>query len=549
VGYSGTATQALTAGRVAVTRGRWAEARACFEQALAQSDVPEAWEGLSWAAWWLEDVDACLHARQQAYQGYRDLGQDRGAARMALWLGDDHLEFQGAPAVASGWFRRAERLLADLRPSPEHGWLAVFQAHTALERHDTAEAMRLASRARDLGHAHGAVDLEMFALATEGLALVDQGDVAAGMRCLDEATTAALAGEYENLAPAAWTCCRLISACEIVRDYDRGAQWCRKVAEFSQRMGARFVTGVCRAHYAAILTWHGSWREADQELRAAVADLAAHRPSWLPEALVRLAELRRQQGSLQEAEQLFSRAGPHPLAQLGLARLCLDRGDAASARDLLERFLRRTPQTSPTSRTPALELLVHTMLALGDRQAAAGHLAELRAAAEVIASPPLRATVCVADGLLAAAADDHERACDHFEDAADLYARAGAPVEQQSVRLELARSLLGLGRPEAAGREARAALASLEAAGAGAVVARARRVLAEVSPGAAEAPLTARQLEVLRLIADGLTDREIAARLVLSEHTVHRHVANIYARLGCSSRATAVAQAGRLGLL
>ena len=109
----------------------------------------------------------------------------------------------------------------------------------------------------------------MFSLATVGLALVEEGDVEQGMRCLDEATAAALGGEYENLAPAAWTCCRLISACEEIRDYERGAQWCRQVEEFSRRMEARFVTGVCRAHYAAILGWHGDWSGAEVELTEA----------------------------------------------------------------------------------------------------------------------------------------------------------------------------------------------------------------------------------------------------------------------------------------
>ena len=141
----------------------------------------------------------------------------------------------------------------ELAPVPEHGWLAVFEAHAALGEDDTALARRLAGEARELGRRLGAVDLEMFAVATEGAALVADGEVAAGMRRLDEAAAAALGGEYEDLRAAGWTCCYLIGACERVRDFERAAQWCREVEAFSRRLDIRFVTGVCRTHYGAVL--------------------------------------------------------------------------------------------------------------------------------------------------------------------------------------------------------------------------------------------------------------------------------------------------------
>ena len=517
--------------------------------------TPEALEGLSWAAWWLEDVSGCLDARERAYRLYRQVGDARGAARMALWLGDDHIEFRGAKAVADGWFGRAARILEGLEPAPEHGWLAVFEAHAALDQHDAAAARRLAEKARGLGRRHGAVDLEMFSLATEGLALVVQGDVEQGMRCLDEATAAALGGEYENLAPAAWTCCRLISACEEVRDYERGAQWCQKVEEFSLRMDTRFVTGVCRAHYAVILAWHGSWAEAEQELIGATDELIASRPFWRSEALVRLGDLRRRQGRFAEAEELFRQASEHPLSQRGLAELSLDRDDPGAARDLVERLLRRIPQDSKTSRAGPLELLVRAEVAMGDYESAAARLEELRSIAAVVSTQPLRASVRFLEGLLATSAGDHDEACDRFEDAVDLFGSSRAPVEAARARLELSRALVALGRMDAAVREARAALQCLEEVGAWVTSARTRALLEKLgvsgarTPPRQREPLSARQVQVLRLVAEGLGDKEIATRLVLSEHTVHRHVANIYLRLGCSSRAAAVAHASRLGLL
>jgi hypothetical protein len=163
-------TDHLTAGRAALARGAWERARASFDAALALDASAGAWEGRSWAAWWLDDVATCLAARERAYRRYRAGRDPRGAARMALWLGDDHLEFRGEAAVANGWFQRAARLLEGLEPSPEHGWLAVFRAHLALNAHDLAEAQQLGGAARDLGSRPGEVDLEMFGLATEGLA-------------------------------------------------------------------------------------------------------------------------------------------------------------------------------------------------------------------------------------------------------------------------------------------------------------------------------------------------------------------------------------------
>ena len=136
----------------------------------------------------------------------------------------------------------------------------------------------------------------MFALAVEGVGLVNEGRVADGMCCLDEAAAAALAGEFEEIVPAGWTCCLLLNACERARDYERAAEWCGKVEEFGRRMRINFVTGACRAHYGAVLTWQGRWREAERELTTATEELVAERPTWSGLAILRLADLRRRQG-------------------------------------------------------------------------------------------------------------------------------------------------------------------------------------------------------------------------------------------------------------
>jgi ATP/maltotriose-dependent transcriptional regulator MalT len=543
-------------GEAALARGAWAEARAIFEQVLEQGDNVEALEGLSWAAWWIEDAPVCFDARERAYRLRRQSGELRRAAMLALWLADDHLIIRGERAIANGWFQRAGRLLEGLDPCPEHGWLDSLLGFKALGDGDMARARELAGRARELGQRLRVVSVEMFALAVEGVALVNEGQVDEGMRCLDEAAAAALAGEFEEIVPAGWTCCLLLSACELVRDWDRATQWCSKVEEFGRSRRINFVTGTCRAHYGAVLTWQGRWAEAERELTASTQELIAERPAWSGAAIARLAELRRRQGRHGEADDLLLRAEGNALAKLVMAELALDRDDAQAARDIVEPALRRVPTGNPSLRAAPLEVSVRAALGTGDVDAAAAQASELRSIADDMGTCALRASASYSEGLVAAAAGDDETARHQLEDAVELFAVGGAAFELGRARLELASVLVSLGRADAAAREATAALQRLEAIGAAAAAVRARELLRslEISPRAAPSAhpdqiLTERQLEVLRLVAQGLTDAQVAQRLVLSKHTVHRHVQNVYATLGCSSRAAAVAEANRLHLL
>jgi ATP/maltotriose-dependent transcriptional regulator MalT len=542
-------------GNAALARGAWAEARAIFERELETRETVDALEGLSWAAWWVEDVPVCLEARERAYRLSRREGELRRAAMLALWVADDYLILRGERAIANGWFQRAARILEGLDTCPEHGWLEALLGYVATVDGDPATARIHALRARELGRGLGVVALEMFALAVEGLALVNEGEVADGMRCLDEATAAALAGEYEEIVSAGWTFCFLLNACERVRDYERAAEWCNKVDEFSRRMKTNFVTLACRAHYGAVLTWQGRWDEAERSLTEASGQLAAERPSWSGLAIVRLADLRRRQGRFAETEELLQRAERNALAPVVMAELALDRGDARTASDLLEPVLRRLPAQNPTLRAAPLEVMVRAKAAAGEIEAASAHLAELRGVADAVGTRPLRASLSLCEGLVAAAAGEQEEARERLEDAVDLFAGSGASFELARARLELARVLASLGREEAAVREATLALRRLDEIAAAAEAARARELLTSLGapPRARTAHrdqlLTPRELEVLRLVSEGLTDGEIAARLVLSKHTVHRHVQKTYAKLGCSSRASAVAKANRLHLL
>jgi LuxR family transcriptional regulator, maltose regulon positive regulatory protein len=225
--------QSVSKGWTALSRGSWKEARASFEHELEAGESAEALEGLSWAAWWLDDGDTVFEARERAYRHYRKRRDPAGAARMATWLAADHLDFHGALAVASGWLRRAGRMLEPLDPGPDHGWLAFHEGHIAGLCGDTATAEALGARAAQLGRRFEVPDLEMLGLALQGASLVATAQVEEGMRCLDEATATALAGEATVPISSAWTCCFLVGACTAVLDYRRAFEWCDRIAEFA----------------------------------------------------------------------------------------------------------------------------------------------------------------------------------------------------------------------------------------------------------------------------------------------------------------------------
>jgi DNA-binding CsgD family transcriptional regulator len=549
---------ALSDGWQALKRMQWSEARACFETAAARDASAEALEGLSLAAWWLDDARTMFETREHAYALYRRRGDKYSAARLATLMAIDHYQFRGEAAIGNGWFRRAHRLLDELPPAAEHGWLAIWEGQIALlAGNDPATAAKLGREAVRLGQSLGLVDIEMTGLGLEGLALVTQGDLAAGMAKLDEASAAAVGGEMTVPNAIGATCCYLIYACERVRDFDRAIQWCHKMQAMCQQWRWLSLFALCRTHHAMVLLWQGAWSEAEAELQAATRELDATRPGNLPNALIRLAELRRRQGRLEEAQALLEQVRSHPYATLGLAAVALDRGTAADALDLLHRFLRQIPETNRTDRVAAFELAVAAHCTLGQTADARAALVELQALADAVATDPMRASVTLAQGMLAAVEGDFVTSRSRLEDAVDLYERTGAPFEAAHARLILAHVLAESGRGDLAAQEARAAHDAGVAIGAALLARRAVAFLRKLgaaiaTPGGrrgAAFGLSARELEVLRLVGQGCSNQKIATQLVLSEHTVRRHVANILCKLDVPSRAAAAVLAARHELL
>jgi LuxR family transcriptional regulator, maltose regulon positive regulatory protein len=548
----------LDAGWAALSGGDWERARASFEESLAAGETPEALEGMGWVGHMLNEDRLTFDARERAYRLYLERGDKASAARIAAWLAADCLLFRGEPAVANGWLQRAHSLIDGLEAGVDHGWLAIHEGYIAIALdEDTVKARRLGARAVELGRVFGAPELEMLGLGLEGRALVSEGELEEGMRRLDEATTVALDGEARLLYCVAWACCYLISACERVRDYERAAQWCDRVGEFCDQHDI-FLLNTCRAHYASVLSWQGRWDEAESQLNAAVEGLQASRPPMVGDALARLGELRRRQGRLADAGELFARSESHSLSLLGCAALALDRGQPSEAAELADRYLRRFPDPSRIERSAGLEVAIRALARLGEHERATEALGQLREIAARARTRPLLAAVCSSEATLAVARGDHDAARRSFEDALDLLAASDARFEAARARLDLAATLSALGRHAGARREIEAALAGFQELGADGESARAEAMLGKLRRTHATLPtevqdtplgeLSERELEVLSLVAEGLTNHDIAQRLVLSEHTVNRHVANILRKLGLPSRAAAASLAGRHGL-
>lgn len=552
------------AGDEAIARGAWENARELFTAALNGEETPELLEGLGHAAWWLDLAPIVFDSRERAYRLYLAHGDKESAARIAVWLGWDYCAFRGENAVGNGWLQRARRLLENRPPSPESVWLEVREgALTLLEDRDPDRARAMAEEGIRIASSIRHTDLEMVARALLGKSLVASGSVAQGMRQLDEVNAAVISGEMKDLICVGISCCYMIAACERVRDYERALQWCARLKAFSAKWGMRPLFAICRTQYASMCVWRGLWDEAEEELEAATVELAASRPAMTPDALVRLAELRRRQGRLSDAAALLDRAHPLGTPSLGRAEIAFDRGDARLAAEQTARFLRGTRQQCRVERVAALELLVRSRTEAGDREGARESLDALTEIAGEIDEVTVRAASSYAKGYVALANLKLDPARQAFEDAVDLYLECRAPFEVARARIELGRTLGKMNRVSDAIEEVRRAIDSLTELKADLELRRATRVLdslmsdhgSQLETGASEKnggtarELTKREAEVLRLVAEGMNNQSIAKQLFVSNHTVHRHLANILNKLDVSTRAAAVAQAVRRGIL
>ncbi len=552
-----TEVEALLAdGRAALQRGDWTTARVCFEASEEEEETAEALLGLSDALWWLGETDGAVRCGERAYAGFRRRGDLVTATLAAVMLYFHYRVSLGNASAARGWLGRAARLVDEFELAPLQGWVLLMRAH---DSGDPAAAERWAREARALAGRFGDIDLELCALSQLGVSLVEQGRVDEGSSLLDEAMAASLGGECENLRTVVYSTCNMISACSQVAEVERVSQWMHAADGFTRRYGSPHLYTSCRTYYGGVLFATGDWVEAERQLTAALESGRSAERALYGEALARFAELRLAQGRVEEAARLLAGFESHHAAACATAGVRLASGDLVGAEAVIRRRLREIEEHVRPTPFPVgagvclelaslLELLVLVELERGTVDSArrtADRLAELgkQAGCDAIAGRAGRAV-----GELLAALGETDGAVASLEQALAVFVRLELPLERARTRLLLARTL---GDRDAAVREARAALDDFERLGAlhdadeAAALLRSLGVKAARSGPRNAAALTKREREVLELLAEGLSNRELAERLFLARKTVEHHVRSVLRKLGLRSRAEAAAYAVR----
>lgn len=538
---------AVTPPELLLRAGRWGPARDELLERLARRPDGADFEGLAQALWWLDDGIGCLDAREAAYRFYRDAGQDVGAARAASALAYDSLLFGEGEAVARGWWGRAEQFLGAVPERAEHGWLAVRQAELALATHaDPALAQQAGDRACAIGRRVHDPDLTYVGMAVSGLAQTTAGLPGPGLPQLDSAVAAATTGEVVDLMWMGKILCWLIIACQQTHDLTRADEWCHRVEAICERRHLDPLFTVCRIQHSFVLIERGSWPQAENNLTVVLDRTGTSRRHTRLDAVVQLGELRRRQGRWAEAERLLALAEFDPSAIVSLALIRLARDDSDTAWAAIRDLLATTPPANRLLRARFLLPAVLAAVATGDRGAAQAAADELRDTAALVRNKPLSGLAAAAAATLAPPGE----AVGPWRDAVRNFHEAALPFDEGESRLGLAAALLRADDVAGAEEQVTKASNALEGLGARAASAEADRLKRQiVAARSTRGVLSERELQVLRCVAEGLTDQHIAQALTLSPHTVHRHVAHILTKLDQPTRAAAVAHAVTNGVL
>jgi ATP/maltotriose-dependent transcriptional regulator MalT len=535
---------AIDGARAAVAASAWAEAYEAFSAADPAELSGRDLEGFADAAWWLTKLPESLELRHKAYGALAATGDELGAATVAGRLAIEHF-LRGEPSVGAGFLMRARRHAESVPPGVEAGYLSMLEAIVARFSGDLDRAVEHADRAIELGRRHGDPDLLAMAIHAKGAAIVAAGGVHEGLALLDEAM-AAVVGDEVGPYFTGVIYCEVISTCLELGDIGRAGEWSEAARVWCDNVvpGSPFPP-ICRVNRAELARLRGSWSEAEAEALRAIEELMTIDPAPAAAAFSQLGEIRRRAGDLAGAEAAFERArelGADPQPGLALLRLAQRKVDAA--RSSL-RLALSAEQRHPI-RMRLLAAQVEAALADGAVDEARAAAEGLGAIAASIDLPAFAAAAATAAGAVSLAEGDAASAIGALRTATALWRRLRLPYETAAARSLLGRALLAGGDEDAAGPELRAALAEFERLGAEPDAARLRAALG----GRPTRPsgLTDREVEVLRLVAAGKTNRDIAVELVISEHTVSRHLQNIFAKIRVSSRAAATAYAFEHGL-
>ena len=533
----------LGRGRESYARRAWMDAYRSLSQADQAAPLgAEDLDLLATSAFMLGRDDDCLSSLERAHHAYLDAGEAMRAVRCAFWL-VINLALGGEMSRATGWLGRAQRLVErDGGDCVERGYLLV----PIMLRHEAAgdweAAYAAAADAAEIGESFGDADLLALAIHEQGLALIQQERVEEGLGLLDEAMVAVTAGELSPIVTGI-VYCSVIMGCQEVYALRRAQEWTAALTRWCEEQPEMVAfSGRCLVHRAEIMEMQGAWREALEEAqRAHQRCLQGKNQSAAAQAFYRQAEVHRLQGLFSAAEEAYrdaSRCGCEPQPGLALLRLAQGNNDAAAA--AIRRAVGET--TEPLKRARLLPAYVEIMLAVGEVQEALSACRELEEISARYESGMLSAMSAHAEGAVDLAEGDTRAALLPLRHAWQMWQELEVPYEAARVRVLLGLACRTLGDDDTAALELEAARDVFEQLGAAPDLARADSLTRRAASVDARG-LTPRELQVLRLLAAGRTNKAIAAELVLSERTVDRHVSNIFTKLGVSSRSAATAYA------
>jgi DNA-binding CsgD family transcriptional regulator len=533
----------LERGRESYARRAWMDAYIALSEADRAAPLgAEDLEMLATSAYMLGRDDDCLGGLERAYQVYLGTGEALRAVRCAFWLGIN-LILRGEMGRATGWLARAQRLVErETDDCVERGYLLVpvMLRHEAMG--DWEAAYTTAADATEIGERFGDADLLALAVHEQGCALIQQGRVEEGLGLLDEAMVAVTAGELSPIVTGI-VYCSVIAGCQEVYALRRAQEWTAALTRWCEGQPDMVAfSGRCLVHRAEILELHGAWREALEEARRALQRCEqGNNQSAVAQAFYRQGELHRLQGKFSAAEEAYrdaSRYGCEPQPGMALLRLAQGKDDAAAA--AIYRAVGET--TDPLKRTRLLPAYIEIMLAVGDVEEARSACDELQEISARYESPMLGAIASHARGAVDLVEGDARAALPALRRAWQVWQELEAPYEVARVRVLLGLACRVLGDDDGAALELEAAHDIFGQLGAAPDLARLESLIRRATSADAQR-LTPRELEVLRLVAAGATNKAIAADLVLSERTIDRHVSNIFTKLGVTSRAAATAYA------
>jgi ATP/maltotriose-dependent transcriptional regulator MalT len=533
------ATDALVRGRDAFSARAWQDARTLLATADADSGLAAAdLEVLATAAYMLGREEEFERVLERAYAAHLETGEARRAARCAIWVGIS-LALRGEVGPASGWFGRAGRTVEGEGDCVEHGYLFVPRMMQQESAGDYEAAESTAADAAAIAERFADADLLALAMHTQGRVRIRRGAVDQGLALLDEAMVAVVAGELSPIVTGL-VYCSVIEGCQEISELRRVQQWTDALTRWCDAQPDLVsFTGKCLMHRSEMMQLRGAWSEAlEESARARARFDEAGNTRATAQCLYVEGEVHRLRGDFDRAESAYrtaSQYGRQP--QPGLALLRLAQGDDEVAASAIRRVVGEV--ADPVVRSRLVPAHVEIALAVGDIEEARAACSTLSVGEE---TELVRAMRFHAQGAVDVAASDAWAALVALRQAVELYEELDVPYEVARARVLVALACRALGDDDAAALELTAARVAFAGLGAEPDVARVDALSGSVRSGESHG-LTPRELEVLRLVAAGETNRGIATTLVISERTVARHVSNIFTKLRLSTRSAATAYA------